>query len=268
MPALAQRTSGGSTQSWRRFDVTYDTTYRTVTENVSMPSTSKTYFRGGLLRGRGKWAEPSRDYWPEWGREDQGDTAGGDMSGGFEIVLGNWENLVGVNQDLHPAIDLSFIWELGWQNYTYELSSDAPSDYTVDYGSTNSFYYGLGLGATIKPQVFGMKDLSKATSKMFLIDIGASANFHLYNSGDSEYQSGNFSASFGHSDDPLGMRINGTLYAGIRYDLFSVYVTYNADLLDVYNPTYEHLNANGGLINDFEEDVDFNTVSFGVGLNF
>lgn len=64
------------------------------------------------------------------------------------------------------------------------------------------------------------------------------------------------------------MPINGTLYAGMRYDFFSVYVTYNADLLDVYNPTYEHLNANGGLINDFEEDVDFNTVSFGVGLNF
>lgn len=271
LPAFAQRTSGGSTQSWRRYDVTYDTTYRTVTENITMPSTSKSYLRAGLLRGRGKWATPSRVGWPEWGRQDQGDTAGGDMSGGYELVFGNWENMTSVNSGLHPGIDLSFIWELGWQHYTYETSEDLPTNYSVEYGATNSFYYGLGIGATFKPLVFGMRDPTKAPEKMILIDIGATANFNFHNSGESTYQSGGVRALFNHEDDPIGMRINATLYAGLRYDFISVYVTYCTDLADIYNPEYVHESTSGSSFNfseTFEEDVDFNTISFGVGLNF
>lgn len=270
LPTLAQRTSGGSTQSWRRFDVTYDTIYRTVTESVSMPSTSKSYIRGGLLRGRGKWAEPSRPYWPEWGRYDNGDTAGGDMSGGFELAFGGWNNLTNTNKQLHPAIDLSSIWELGWQNYTYELSEDVPF-YEVEYGSTHSFYYGLGLGATIKPLLFSGGSLTDPSKSALLVDIGITANLHLHYSSESTYRAGGIEATFGHDDDLLGSRMNTTLYLGVRYNFISVYMTYATDLVDLYNPEYTHSstsNSSQSFTDYFEEDVDFNTLSFGVGLNF
>lgn len=263
-PALAQRTSGGSTQSWRRFDVRYDTTYREITEQISMPPTSKTYFRVGVVRGRGLIAEDSRVYYPEDGRKG---INGGDMTGGYEIVFGSWSNLTETNQSLHHAVDLSFITEFGWQQFRYEANSEV-ADYTVDYGSTNNFFYGLGLGATIKPLLFSASDLSKVPEKTLLIDIGAYASASIFLTGETTYTSGNFEGYYNHEDDIIGARLDGTIHLGLRYGFFGVYAQYGMDLASLYNPEYYHASTTNSFSETFEEDVVYNTMSFGVSLIF
>lgn len=264
LPAFAQRTSGGSTQSWRRYDLTYDTTYSTVTERINYPSTSRQYFRIGLIRGRGQIAEESEVYYPEWGRQSLG---GGDMNGGFEIVYGSWQNMENVNTGLHPAVDMSLITEFGYHRYTYENSSSV-TDYTVDYGATNGFDFALGVGATIKPMMFNVSSPEEIPKNQVLIDVGATLGVHLFATGETTYSSGGFEAYYNHEDDLLGARMDANIHLGIRYNFIGIYMVYGVDVLDLYNPEYFHESTNTNFSENFEEDVAYNTLSFGVSLNF
>lgn len=262
VPALAQRTKGGSTQSWRRYDVQYDTTYQAVTENVRYPSTSRTYFRVGIVNGRGLWTEESLTYYPENGFKG---TDGGDMAGGWEIVIGGWTNMTESNKNLHPAVDLSLINEFGLHVYNYEYNGDV-ADYSVDYGTTYDIDYALGVGATIKPGLFS-GSTTPPSSNGVLIDVGATVGLNLFGIGETTYQSGNSEGDLYYDEDLIGMRLNLNLQIGIRYGFVGAYVCFGQDMADIYAPTYQH-DYNGSDFESFEEDVAYNTTSFGLSLNF
>lgn len=263
-PVFAQRTSGGSTQSWRRYDVQYDTTYTQITENVSYPTTSTTYFRAGLIQGRGLWSEASRLGWPEDGFKGE---RGNDMTGGYEFFFGRWTNMTETNKNLHPAIDLSGIFEMGLQIYNYELSADSAAlGYEVDYGTTIGLSTRLGVGATIKPMLFASDAVP--TKNGLLVDVGANIGLDFWGTGETTYQNPSNTGDFSYDDESfLGVRVNLNLHLGVRYGFVGVYVEYGNDLTHLLNPTYVHEN-NGQYYEEFEENVEYNTLTYGISLHF
>lgn len=264
-PAFAQRTSGGSTQTWRRYDVQYDTTYNTITENVRYPSTSNAYIRIGLVKGRGLWSEPSLGGWPEDGFKG---INGSDATSGFELFFGGWTNMTEVNKNLHPAIDLSTIFEMGVQFYQRELSTDtAALGYDVDYALTGGLSTRLGIGATIKPTLF--TSTSVPTSNSLLIDVGVTIGFDMYGSGQTTYSNPSGNNGYFEYDDEsfIGMRLNANLHLGVRYKFVGFYVEVGNDLLHLIDPSYDHY-YNSTLIENFDEDVKYNTVTYGISFHF
>lgn len=263
--AMAQQTKGGSTREWQRYDVSYDTVYTTVTENVYYPSTSTSYMRIGLVRGRGLWAEPSRAAYPEDGFKGED---GLDMNSGFEIFFGGWTNMTEINKGLHPAIDLSTTFEMGLQVYSYNLSEDTASlGYEVDYGSTYSFSTRWGLGATVKPLEFA--GLAPDDAGALLVDVGANLGIDLWGTGETTYDNPNGSYGSIYYDDEsfIGARLNFNFHLGVRYKFIGAYVEMGRDLSHLFNPTYDH-DLNSYYYESFDEEVEFNTLTYGVSIHF
>lgn len=274
--ALAQQTKGGSTQDWRRYDIQYDTVYSTVTEQVSLPPSSKSYFRGGLLSGTGLWADDSFVNSANLGFPEDGlaGTDGADMSGGWEVVYGKWNNWENTNKNLHPGIDMSEIVELGVQGYNFEYSGPA-SEYAHS-GAAYSFFFGYGVGVTLKPMVLGGKDATSRDNNKLLVDIGLSFNMHLYGFTDFEYSGtaydggGNAFPYTGYNtfdSDPLGARIDYQLQVGVRYGFIGAYFFLSNQLTGLYKPEYESY-FNNGYIGPGVEDMNFGLTGFGISLNF
>ncbi len=180
--AHAQVTSGGSKQNWEKFSIEYDTVVVEETLSSSYPSTSKTYVRLGFVNYSGSIGE-SHKWFPELALLGD-ENYGLGMESGYELALGGYTNFTSINNGLHPAIDLSSIYEVGFQ-WCALAEAQEPGPFTgpgavnsIEGGTFLQAHYGFGIMATIKPAYLTDKIIPALKDLYF--DIGLRPDLTLY----------------------------------------------------------------------------------------
>lgn len=235
--ANAQVTSGGSKQNWEKFSVEYDTVVVEETLSSSYPSTSKSYVRLGFVNYSGSIGESHR-----WAPEEalQGNESFGlGMESGYELAIGGYTNFTSINNGLHPAIDLSSVYEVGFQ-WCALAEAQEPAPFSgpgavnsIDGGTFLQAHYGYGVVATIKPAYLTDKIIPALKDVYF--DIGLRPDLTLYGHTPMTQRfedpfTGDFYDLSIEEGIGFGLNLNIMLglrwkFIGIRYDISNVLST-------------------------------------------